>query len=65
MLVSRRDIFDLILNVINWIGSKSSERQKYLRRNESEQRRANYNYQYEPAVANHLMFREFFLLNVV
>jgi hypothetical protein len=27
--------------------------------------RANYNYQYEPAVANHLMFREFFLLNVV
>ena len=44
MLVSRRDIFDLIIDVVNWIGSKSSERQKYLRRNESEQRRANYNY---------------------
>jgi hypothetical protein len=44
MLVSRRDIFDLIIDVINWIGSKSRERLKYLRRNESEQRRANYSY---------------------
>jgi hypothetical protein len=43
MLISSRDIFDFIIDVINWIGSDSGERQIYLRRNESGQCYANYN----------------------